>query len=133
MFAWKDTYAIGVAEIDTQHRRLFSLADELYNAMNSGKGKTLLEKVLQNLIDYTKTHFAAEERLMLRCNYPEYKPHKAQHDELTKQVLQLQSDFRAGKSALTIEVMQFLNNWLRQHIGGSDRKYVPCVVGKTAA
>jgi hemerythrin len=133
MFAWKETYSIGVPEIDTQHRRLFSLADELYAAMNDGKGKALMEKVLKNLIDYTKTHFAAEERLMQRCKYPEYQPHKRQHDELTKQVLQLQRDFEAGKTALTIEVMQFLNTWLRQHIGGSDRRYVPFVMSKTAA
>jgi hemerythrin len=133
MFAWKDTYRIGVAEIDVQHRRLFSLADELHSAMNSGKGKAVLEEVLQSLIAYTKTHFATEERLMQRCKYPEFGPHKAQHDEMTKKVVQLQHDFQAGNRMLTIEVMQFLNNWLRQHIGGSDRKYVPFVVGKTAA
>jgi hemerythrin len=133
IFAWKDTYSIGVPEIDTQHRRLFSLADELYSAMNNGKGKPLVEKVLKNLIDYTKTHFAAEEQLMQRCKYPDYKPHKLKHDELTKQVLQLQRDFEEGKTALTIEVMQFLSTWLRQHIGGTDKRYVPYLMGKTAA
>lgn len=133
MFAWKDTYSIGVPEIDAQHRRLFGLADELHSAMNGGKGKAVMEQVLQNLISYTKTHFAAEERLMQRCKYAELGPHKAQHDELTRKVLQLQQDFQAGKGMITIEVMQFVSNWLRQHIGGSDRKYVPFVAGKTAA
>ena len=66
MFAWKDSYSIGVQEIDAQHRRLFSLADELHSAMNAGKGKVVLEQVLQNLITYTKSHFAGEERLMQR-------------------------------------------------------------------
>jgi hemerythrin len=133
MFGWKDTYSIGVAEIDAQHRRLFSLADELHAAMNSGKGKAVIEQVLQNLVNYTKTHFAAEERLMQRCSYPDLAPHKTQHDELTKRVVQLQQEFQAGRAMITIEVMQFLSDWLRQHIGGSDRKYVPFVAGKTAA
>lgn len=133
MFAWKDTYSIGVAEIDAQHRRLFSLADELHAAMNSGKGKAVIEQVLLNLINYTKTHFAAEERLMQRCGFPEYQPHKVQHDEMTKKVLQLQRDYHDGNTMLSIEVMRFLSNWLRQHIGGSDRKYVPFVAGKAVA
>jgi len=133
MFAWKDSYSIGVPQIDTQHRRLFSLADELHAAMNSGKGKDVLAQVLQNLINYTKTHFADEERLMQRCGYPDLPAHKAQHDEMTQKVLQIQQDFQAGKLMMTIAVMQFLSNWLRQHIGGSDRKYVPFVNGKAVA
>ena len=132
-FAWKDAYSVGVPEIDAQHRRLFSLADELNTAMNSGKGKDVLDAVLQNLITYTKTHFAAEERLMLSCGYRELAVHKAQHDEMTKKVLELQKEFKAGKLLITIEVMEFLSTWLRQHIGGSDRKYVPYVVGKAVA
>ena len=133
MFAWKDTYSIGVTEIDAQHRRLFSLADELHTAMNSGKGKAVIEQVLQNLITYTRTHFASEERIMQKCGYPELPGHKAQHEDLTRQVLKLQSDYQSGKAMLTIEVMQFLSNWLRQHIGGTDRKYVPFVKGKAVA
>ena len=133
MFAWKDTYNIGVQEIDAQHRRLFSLADELHTAMNSGKGKDVMATVFQNLINYTKTHFAAEERLMQRCNYPNYAAHKAQHDEMTRKVLQLQRDYQGGNALITIDVMQFLSAWLRQHIGDSDRKYAPFVMGKAVA
>jgi hemerythrin len=127
MFGWKDTYNIGVPEIDAQHRRLFSLADELHAAMNSGKGKSVLEGVLKNLIVYTKTHFSAEESLMQRCKYPNFAAHKAQHDEMTQKVLQLQRDFHAGNAIISIDVMQFLAAWLRQHIGDSDRKYAPFV------
>ena len=133
MFAWKDSYSIGVQEIDSQHRRLFSLADELHAAMNSGKGKDVLQAVLQNLITYTRTHFAAEEQLKERCGYPELALHKVLHDEMTKKVLQLQRDFQSGQMMISIDVMQFLSNWLRQHIGASDRKYVRFMTGKAVA
>jgi hemerythrin len=56
--------------------------------------------------------------------------HRAQHDELTQKVLQLQRDLESGKLLLTIEAMQFLSNWLRMHIGGSDRKYAPFVIAR---
>jgi hemerythrin len=133
MFAWNDAYCIGVPEIDAQHRRLYSLAAELHTAMNSGKGKNVLGGVLQNLINYTKSHFAAEEKLMQRCGYPDLAAHRAKHDEMTQKVLQLQHDFQAGNIMLSIEVMEYLNNWLRQHIGGTDRQYVPFVIGKAVA
>ena len=132
-FAWKDEYCVGVQEIDVQHRRLFSLADELHAAMSVGKGKAVLDQVLSNLIGYTKSHFAAEERLMQSRGYPNYLAHKIEHDQLTHKVLDLQREFRAGKVALTLDIMKFLRDWLDHHILGSDQKYAPFVGGKAVA
>ena len=133
LFSWKDIYGIGVPDIDAQHRQLYRLADELHQALNAGQGKEALATVLKNLIDYTKTHFAAEERLMQRCGYSELAAHKAQHENLTRKVVELQQQFQAGKLMLSIEVMRFLSDWLRQHIGSSDRKYAPFVIDKAVA
>jgi hemerythrin len=133
LFAWKDGYGIGVPEIDAQHRRLFALADELHEALNKGKGKEVLQEVLKKLVDYTQTHFASEERLMHRCGYPDILAHKAQHEEFVRKASLLEREFQAGKTMLSIEVMQFVSNWLRQHIGGSDRRFAPFVLGKAVA
>src|SRR5579872_1415923 len=132
IFDWKDSYGVGVPEIDAQHRRLYSLAAELYDAMNAGKGKTLVEPVLDSLIAYTRTHFQFEERMLEQTRYPDLRQHKVLHEELTAKVLQFQPDFKAGKAGLAVEIMPFLANWLRQHIGGTDRKYVPFVNAKNA-
>ena len=133
LFAWKDSYSIGVPDIDAQHRQLYKLADDLHQALNAGQGKDALAAVLKSLIDYTKTHFAAEERLMQRCGYSGLAAHKAQHEDLTRKVIDLQQQMQAGKLMLSIEVMRFLSDWLRQHIGGSDRKYAPFVINKAVA
>lgn len=77
-------------------------------------------KTLGDLIDYTKRHFAAEEALMQRSKYPGYPEHKVFHDKLTAQVVQFQSEFAAGKS--TIQLLQFLKDWLQHHIGETYRK-----------
>jgi len=122
LFQWKNDYLVGQPEIDSQHKRLFELADQLHAAMTTGKGKDALGKTLADLIDYTKRHFAAEEALMQRSNYPEYRHHKELHDKLTAQVVQFQTEFVAGQTPVTIQLLQFLKDWLQHHIGETDRK-----------
>jgi hemerythrin len=122
MFDWKKEYSLGHLEIDAQHKRLFELANELHTAMSLGKGKDALSKTLQNLVAYTKQHFASEERLMQAHHYPDYLQHKANHDALTTQVIDFQNDFETGRTALTIALLQFLKDWLQHHIGETDRK-----------
>jgi hemerythrin len=133
MFEWKPEYSVQLPEIDAQHRRLFALAAELHTAMSQGQGKTVLEKALAQLADYTKAHFAAEERLMRKYEYPLAHAHKLQHDQLTAQVLDLQQRFCNGEGVVTVDLMLFLQDWLSTHILGSDMKYSPFIRAKTAA
>jgi len=122
IFQWKEEFSVDHAEIDTQHKRLFQLADELHRAMTEGKGGAAVGQTLTNLVEYTKHHFACEERLMQLHDYPEYAEHKAFHDDLTARVLEFQRGFQAGRSVVTIELFQFLKDWLSHHIGDTDRK-----------
>jgi hemerythrin len=127
MFEWKDAYSVHINSVDSQHKNLFRLADELYDAMLAGKGKAAVGAVLQRLLDYTRVHFAHEERLMQECGYPDYAAHKAEHDALTREVQRLQAEYTAGRITMTVQVMQFLKNWLEKHIANSDLKYAPHV------
>src|SRR3954470_24863149 len=103
MFEWKDDHA----------------------AMASGQTKGVLAKTLDRLVQYTAMHFAHEERLMRSHHYPNLAVHQAEHQSLTAQVLKFQADFQAGKATMTIQLLQFLKDWLEKHIKGSDTKYVP--------
>jgi hemerythrin len=133
MFEWKPEYSVQIPEIDAQHKRLFALAFELHEAMAQGKGRTVLEQSLAQLVDYTKVHFAKEEQFMGKYRYPELAAHKAQHDQLTAQVIELQKEFSAGNTMLTVSLMTFLKNWLEHHIAGSDQQYSVYIRGMRAA
>jgi hemerythrin-like metal-binding protein len=122
LFEWKDEYSLGHPEIDNQHKRLFKLADDLHVAMSQGKGRDALSATLANLINYTKIHFATEERLMQQYHYPDYAQHQQVHDKLTAQVVQFQKEFEATRSAMTVQIIQFLKDWLVHHIGQTDKK-----------
>lgn len=120
---WSDQYSVLVKNMDAQHRRIIDLINQLHDAMKLGKGNDAVGAVLDSLVDYTRTHFAMEERLMQSYGYPDFARHKALHEDLTRQVLDIQSKFRAGQCAITINVMTFLKNWLVDHIAKSDRAY----------
>ena len=133
MFDWNDSYSVNIASIDGQHKNLFRIAGELHAAMLNGKAQASTSKILDRLVQYVGVHFAYEERLMQAAHYPEFVPHKAMHAELTKQVLQFQQDVQQGKQLLSIHLLQFLKNWLVNHIQGEDQKYAPFLKEKSAA
>jgi hemerythrin len=127
MFEWSNNYSVGINSIDAQHQNLFAMGRELHTAMSNGQGKASLAKILDRLVQYTNAHFAHEERLMRLADYPDLAAHVAEHGALTRKVLQFQKDFDAGRVAMSIQLLQFLKEWLSHHIKESDRKYAPHV------
>jgi len=132
MFDWKDTYSVQIPLLDGQHRNLFRMAEELHAAMLARQGKATLAQILNRLVQYTLVHFEQEERLMREHGYPGLDAHVAEHRALTSQVKQFQADFASGRTALSVQVLQFLKDWLEGHIKGSDRAYAPYLAGKAA-
>jgi hemerythrin len=101
--------------------------------MSAGQGKAVLARILGRLVQYTTVHFAHEERLMQLHQYPDFAKHKAQHDALVKQVLAFQTEFDAGRATMAVQVLQFLKDWLANHIKGSDLAYAPCLKAQKVA
>ena len=125
IFAWKPEYSVSVKEFDDQHKRLIELINTLHDAMIAGRGRQILQAVLTKLVIYAKTHFTAEERLMRAHQFPAYAAHKAEHDKFTTTILAFEADFQTGKVTLTVPLMQFLKDWLVQHIQKTDKEYAP--------
>lgn len=123
LLEWSDKYSVNIKEMDEQHKKLFNMVNELHDAMKGGRGKEALGGIFAGLIQYVGTHFAAEERLMNAHAYTGYIAHKAEHDKLTKKALELQKSFQEGTPVVTMEVMNFLKDWLQNHILGTDKKY----------
>ena len=116
-------YSDGIAAMDSQHTALFTMVNELYDAMMQSKTQTVTGPLLHKLANYTKTHFAAEEKLMASNNYPELEAHKALHRELEKKVQEFVDRFEHGAKALSLSLMNFLRDWLNDHILKVDHKY----------
>ena len=98
--------------------------------MKSGAGNSVIRPILSDLLNYTSFHFATEEKYMKQYAYPEYLRHKLEHDELTKKTKALNDGCTNGKLTITLEVMNFLRDWLKNHIMVSDKKYGPFLCAK---
>lgn len=69
-FDWKDSYSVGVKEMDNQHKVLVDLINQLHTAMTAGKGSSVAGPIISEMVRYTKFHFDAEEKLMTTHGYP---------------------------------------------------------------
>lgn len=121
---WSRSYSVGVKQMDDEHKRLIDIINNLYAAMRGGRSRDAIGTILDELIDYTKTHFGREEKIMQEIGYSGFDEQKREHIALIKQVEEIQSKYRAG-NALGQEVMAFLKSWLINHIQGLDKKYGP--------
>jgi len=121
MISWDQTAALNVEEIDSQHQRLFALVNDLHQAMSSPEGAGDLSRALEELIDFTRVHFATEESLMTRHAYPEYDKHRAEHLALLQDVGQLLQRFRDGDVLIPFAIELDLEAWAIKHIETSDK------------
>jgi len=130
---WNESYSVKIREIDLQHQKLVGLINDLHDGMKAGRGSAVLGSILTELVNYTAFHFAFEEKIFDKYGYPETSVHKKEHADLVKQVLAYKESFDSGKSVLTIDLMNFLRDWLTKHISGSDKKYTSFLTGKGLA
>jgi hemerythrin len=133
LMTWNTSYSVGVAQFDHEHQRLFALVNELGGAMKQGRSKEMIEKILRGLADYTRTHFANEERMLDKYGYPEIASQKAQHAEFVRKVAEFQDRMAKGSVTLGVDVMGFLSQWLVNHIQGEDQKYSGFLAAKGVA
>jgi hemerythrin-like metal-binding protein len=120
---WDNSYSVGIQSFDGQHKKIFGMINALHAAMVEKKTREAMGKTLEELVEYTRTHFADEEVLMEKHKFPEYGQHKRAHDELIVQVNDLYHRFRLGEPVISVELFGFLMNWLKNHIQGVDKKY----------
>lgn len=120
---WKEELAVGVREVDDQHKELFQKINDLFNACSTGKGKEYIDNVIRYLQDYVVLHFGSEEKLQKQNNYPGYESHKAQHQQFIKDFTALKEKIeKNGVTGLTIvQLNQVLVDWLVNHIRKSDK------------
>ena len=119
---WANMLSTGVTEQDNQHKRLIDLINQLNDAMKAGHGADITGKVLGELVNYTVMHFGFEEELMKQHHYSDIEAHKAEHARFVQTVSDFKQKFDAGGAVVTADIMEFLRDWLINHIMRTDKK-----------
>ena len=127
---WKDDYSVGIDSIDQQHKKLLNLINQLQTAVDYSTGDEFEREALDELVDYTKTHFIYEEGLMRDNDYPDFEPHKAQHEKMFKKVGEVLAEYEQDHETAMSNAAEYLKDWLINHINGTDKEYSSYLIAK---
>lgn len=125
-FERTEDYRLGIPILDDDHRRMAVLVDGFLEGALANRDRSELTRSLDLLLAEARAHFAREEELMDRSNYPHLARHRAEHEQLAAQLLRLRERFAAGEIVVVDgDAAAFLRAWLFRHIREADRAFVP--------
>ncbi len=109
--------------IDGEHRIQVGLINALCNAVDEKRPADEIGTILEQLVDYSETHFVSEELLMRLDSYDEFQSHVEEHQKMMDTLKQMVQSQREGNLDLlpgqALNVLAFLLN----HINTFDRRY----------
>jgi len=126
MIEWSDKYKTGIELVDEQHKELFRLFNKIYDLYNN---EFLIDKydqiisALEELKDYTKYHFKAEEEYMLSIRYKKFFEHKLKHEDFIKDIDSIDYKFiDDNQQSHLLELLKFVMDWLVEHVMTVDKQ-----------
>jgi hemerythrin len=124
---WTDEYSVGEPLMDSQHQKWIEYVDELERAIQNQRGRQEQEEILDNLVIYTRYHFASEERMMRRLGFEDLEEHSQVHARMARQVREMQAEILAGTRELSSDLLETLKSWLVEHIMSEDQQYAALI------
>lgn len=128
MFDMKEEYYIGIEEIDEQHKKLFQIANDTYNLLNNAYIADKYDNIialLNELRDYTATHFTEEEAYMESIKYKKILSHKVEHQEFLDKINDIEiNDLESNQEGVIMDILNFIYDWLVHHILEKDKLIV---------
>jgi hemerythrin len=122
-FIWRDAFSINVAHMDSHHKRLIGIGNAIIEHLREDADHDSLIKAFDALVDYTRYHFSAEEKLMALYGYPKAENHGKRHEDLVLQVVEFRKQVLFGDVPEKARFRHFFKSWLVRHILEEDRKY----------
>ena len=122
---WNEDLNTNIDVIDNQHRRIVGYINSLEDVKDKND-RVVEEQVLNELVDYTLSHFAFEESLMEDAGYGFINGHKRVHQLFIKRVSDFMQRFKMGED-ITEELLIVLRAWLINHIKSDDNDYAEIV------
>ena len=124
-FSWKNSYSVGIQELDHQHQVIMRGLNELHEEMLGGKTDEAVAPLIRNLTSIAGAHFAAEEKLMESTGFPGLAEHRAKHEELTQKIHEFIARHEMGNRAAYSQFLYFVRAYMTEHMLKEDREYAP--------
>ncbi len=119
---WNDSLFLSHEPMDDDHRQMAALINKLYLSVNENFGKEATCRAAQSLLDFSRSHFDHEKRLMELHRYPDAMRHLWQHRELLDELSSLINGLEGSSANIKAETVEFIDNWFTIHLRDSDAK-----------
>lgn len=136
MFEWTNDLSFNIKSIDQQHKRLFELGGQLYDIANSSEEFDYydeIQKIFDELRDYTVYHFGYEEKLLEESGYDpaKLKMQKFEHAYFVSKLVRAEGkDLDDEQKQVLNDLIAFFYKWIKEHILVADRQYVDLLKSK---
>lgn len=120
---WNENLSVKIHSIDIQHKKLIDLINSFYENINIGSTKDKMLELIKAMKDYTVFHFSTEEKYLKQVNFPDFKNHKMEHDKFVAKVEDFEERYKNGRLLLSLEITNFIKEWITNHIMVTDKKY----------
>jgi len=124
-FNWEKEYETGIEKIDSQHKKLVEMINQLYKDLIINNNTDSLDEIIMDLKIYTIFHFTTEEKLFKKFNYKgeDYENHMKKHEQFKNRIAECMGDTTSSKKELAYNISEYLKNWLIHHIIDTDMKF----------
>lgn len=123
LIKWKPEYTVNEAELDRHHMTLFDVLNSAYDDVMNSVHLSCVMTLIDELAEFMKAHFAAEEQYMEKLGYQELNEHIGEHRYFLKNIELLKANPYESNLDATKGLIIFLGNWALHHILNEDKKY----------
>jgi hemerythrin len=120
---WNSQYSVGNEIIDEQHKEWIRILNNFHDAVQKGQGQVILLETIQLFFEYTQYHFAEEEKLLKKYNYPLAYAHIEAHTQMIWTITHLYHDYGKNNILLSFKTLDILKDWLIKHILTLDKEF----------
>jgi hemerythrin len=126
MIEWNEKYSVNVSEIDEEHKKLIEIINKVIVARQHNNDPKEVSEILGEIARFALNHFKTEETYMIKFEYPEFKSHKKEHHDFSMKAVDYCNRVIKGDYQITDDLLEYLQQWLVQHIQETDKKYTNC-------
>lgn len=123
---WNDRLLVGHPRIDETHREFASLLNALFVAADEA-----VPLALDALVAHLREHFAFEEELMTRHDFPARGCHADEHEQVLISVEEVRAEVAAGDSGSVRALAEALEGWFSGHVDYMDSALAAWVSKRT--
>ena len=122
---WREQLSVGNDLIDSDHQQLIEIINLAEDGLQTNSRTKLIEALVQ-LFNYSKLHFALEEKIAVAVGYPDAEHLHVSHDELLQKLTKVTQEIGEQWDATAAgHFGTFLRDWLVNHVIREDMLLKP--------